>query len=501
MTDFAKIAADFEVLAADFRAVAGLPPIIVPTPPVIVVTPPVIVTPPVVVVTPPVIAPPLPPVIVVDPPVVTVPTTTTGGTPLPPVKRALPTFLSTKYLHGIFNLPTEHIPEVDALKLFDFVFYQTTNWNGGSPQNGLDWVKAMEASSLKMVVIPEAHNILDLARSKSLLAFTVVDEMGTPDGPNGKQRLTSKDCEALIEGWDATLATAGLPGVPTIANVGGNPTIYPDPMQRDQYNVPGMTAWSADVYPADLGVTQLNGRADWGGVYTSTVEGRICDIAVNGPMITFDKLANGWSEAPGTRVTANTAAEGKPFLTFLLACSDSDDLTKTYTDQQSWRVFGSNLVMGGAGLCWFDTTFGKTFETTGILIHPELESTIRGIDVAIDTLEATGCLMSARGGRTRNIVRRSAVGATAPGGSENGPPDNGAIWKAPTGNQMQGGYEAVECFSDDGSFSIRIINHLEYTGLPLTDVAWGIEGLVMGEGKAGVAAFSSKDGFKTNLLA
>ena len=109
--------------------------------------------------------------------------------------------------------------------------------------------------------------------------------------------------------------------------------------------------------------------------------------------------------------------------------------------------------------------------------------------------------MSAKGGRTRNVVRRSAVAATAPGGSDNGPPDTGAVWKAPVGNQMQGGYEAVECFSDDGVNSIRIINHLEYAGYVLKDDTWGITNLVMGKGKAGIAAFSSRDGFKANLLA
>ncbi len=437
----------------------------------------------------------VPPPVVLPPPVITplpTPVPTTGGDITPA------SYAPLHYSMWLWDVPEQHVAAIGALGVFRGVVYQTTKWNGGHEYDAVGWLAAIKTAGMKIMVLPEDYNLLDLADNPSVELFIGIDEMGTMDGPGGTMRETPDGFALRIKNANIKLAAAGKRIVPWILNTGAYPTLFNVPINREYGDVIGLAAYSSDIYYPDQNLPRQFGRADWGSTFTSTIEGACMDISTNGPMTTYDKVVGGWQEVPGTRIVANLGIYHKPAFSMILACSDNYDKPELrYSPAVAETIASSNIIFGGVGLILFDSVFGTNyFEDTGMLIHAELLPWLQDWNRRMALLETTGCFFSARGGRTPYVTYKGAP-ATTCAGAQQGPRDGDVtVWAAPKSDQFPGGFEAVEMFNDAGTASVRYISNRQLTPMTL-DHAWK-PGLVFAPGQA--MAFSSVDGFTRNII-
>lgn len=369
--------------------------------------------------------------------------------------RPLPAFKPKAWVRDIFNMRTEDVDAIAALGVFNGAAYQHSDWNGGTPEAGLAWVRKVGDAGLDMGIFPGSSapgdldsNLLQLARNSKVRNWEIPDEPDTQDGPGGTARMSPDPTQAHIARTDRILAAAGLPGRPTFQTVPGHNVIYGGATARARWNIPGIGGNRENTYAPDLGVTQLKGRADWGDTFTSTEQGAIMKSALHGPLRTTDGIS------------APTLAMHVPFMPYILLCADSDDASKVYSPAQIKRIIGSAMVWGACGYAAFDTILGKRFVTAGVLEHPELVPTLQELKRRDEIMQAAGFLMSANGGRTPGDVYESAV-ADMSGGSDQGPPDVGAIWHSPAEGQMPGGWEVRRCWNDARTDSALFVSNLQ----------------------------------------
>jgi len=409
-----------------------------------------------------------------------------------------------------FNVPQANLTAAQA-DGFTGIDYGQYDFNGGSVSAGQAWDAARIAVPLKGSIIPGysardsaslpdwTSDALHFLQDTTSILLASVDEPLTADrtisGTAGQTRQTAAEFNTFMTSVRAIATSNSLAmrgGYVNLTNgINRDGSIIPH-LQSPEVDYIGM-----DEYPsAYTGHSFIVGTQGGGYSFTSTNSGMSAYNWVQNRTFTPTQGAG-----VGTTVPISTFGAG--YICYLqLGQIGSGGAMPTVA--QNMREAMSAIIHGATDFVGFQTYTDTPF--TAYNFNSIYRPLIAEIKRRVAVIQGRGKLFSAAGGRTKIVPRNSAVSTS--GNSTNASDSTASIqtgattaasWASPVGNQMQGGFEAAEFYSDDGTTKDRMILNLTNDTYVLNDATWGISGLSFAPMEA--KYFAGTDAaFSNNLL-
>ncbi len=387
------------------------------------------------------------------------------------------------FVIGVWNASTADISSIASRGIgVNTLFTNQDDFTGGQ-NTGPSHRVAVAAAGWKMSVMPGRRFASDGSEpnqpgSVTLASATFLSDIDDTtvlfhaviDECDGGGNLAAGSVANLIGSLNASAVAAGKTPKPWYQNNVLLGYFYPSEGARAFMNTPANVR-SADTYwnLQQPNVRRLQGRADYGDLYTSPLEGRgVRDFKIR-PYTT-----------PGG--TAATIANGQPYFAYLAGCKTTNTDPGATPAQAAGQVW-SAVTHGADGVQYFITKTDTPFITDAMAsFDTSLVATWQDFYRCIQILQAQGVLMDPAGGRAPFTTRLSAPATSGAVGSDIGPQDSGATYTAATGTQLQGGFEGFEATKPDGSGAVRVVHNFTADTLVLNDTTWGISALTLAPG-------------------
>ena len=383
--------------------------------------------------------------------------------------------LPTKLLFGVFNVGKDRLQQA-VIDGWDFVYYQQVDFNGGSFFFADEWNKERKRVGMKTKLIPgfsygdtfaqpagrkfDYTGALDYlfkdtttgnyVDDPTIIAFAHYDEPGTPatTGPNnqyGYPRETPAEIDDVAAQWDAWCDAHGIPR--RIKDCNFLHQEYMSENERGYLNADSVDSLSSDFYPIAQYGNRTIGYNGSGKPFYGTYQG----LSVFGATV----RAN-WGSG---QYSAPVKSYGKPYGTYVQtgieAGSNGTINPPVPRPDENDTIVWDSLGNGSSEMIGFQTVpGGETYN-----LHPQLLKWKTNFLSNVNGLQTRGQLFRAAGGRTRFDYRHSAFPTTGDSTTIGGQQDFGAIFQAPNGNQMQGGFTSFKFWNEaETTYTLVIVN-------------------------------------------